>query len=177
MNSIFTLGYVLCLSHLQSQENDKTHQQAPIIHPPALIPSRISLTGSITHWLPLAESNGRADAATAALPHASSLCPRAAHRWLHSTRSTKYTQDFVGTATWETFLSAGKHKCPVSVTVCTNVLNVKNRQRVLKPKFCKTLLRLVMTFVNECTFWSGFPLGTPLRSLIRKPEQPFDKYW
>jgi len=129
------------------KETTKPTSKPPSFTPPALIPSRISLTGSITHRLPLAESNGSADVATAALPHASSLCPKAAHCWLRSKVNQVYATFNWYSYSGATFLSAGKHKRPASVTVCA-VLNVKNRRRVLKPKFHKTLLRPVMTSIN-----------------------------
>lgn len=167
MNYSLALGYVPSLSHLQSQK-EMTKLPAKRRHPP---PSSAAQHNS-GQAAPRTACHWRKAMALQMWPQqpglTSSLC-------LGSTRSPSCTQHFIGTAAQGSLPGAAAHQRPAPLTLCA-ALNAKHRGRVLKTKFCRALLRLGMTFVNERAFWTPSSLGTCLRLLSRKAKQPFDKY-
>lgn len=143
-------------------------QQSTVIHPPALLPSRIP--GRQHRALPAIGGKRwlcRCGHSSLASRPPSALVAQG-HPAAHNISSAQLLRGSLPGA------AAHQHPAPLTLRAA---LNAKHGGRVLKTKFCRALLRLGMTFVNERAFWTLSSLSTCLRPLSRKAKQSFDKYW
>lgn len=152
MNGILALGYVL------QPQKEMTKPPAKHCHPPPSSParqnSRQAASRTDCHW-----QTAMALRMWPQQPGLVSSCASPAQG--HPMHSTFYGCSHSGQP---------PQRCPAPLAFCA-ALRAKSRGCVLKKKFCKTLPRLGMTFIDKCSFWTPFSLSICL--LSRKAKQPF----